>query len=217
MSFRSSDNFDPYRELQLSPDAEPELVKAAFKALAKKYHPDQFSDPREKARAEERMARINEAQRLLISGEYRPPREPVPEPKMDPGPSSPPPPPPPRPTTPAVTTKGRKSDQRLRARLSSAAFALFAVTLIAVLILPGRLSQNHLERALALEKQGLYQEALQELNVAVEQTPANLELYTHRARIWDRLGFPDRAEVDRANSGIRPMSEPKSTSTPSAP
>lgn len=215
MSFRNGDNFDPYRELQLSPDAEPELIKAAFKALAKKYHPDQFSDPAEKARAEARMARINEAQRLLQSGEYRPPiratQETAARVEPEPPPASSPPQPPPRTVKSSASPAHKKSEIRSSARLSSAAFILFALALLTVLILPTQLSQNHLERALSLEKQGLYQEALEELNSAVEQAPGNRELYAHRARIWDHLGFPERAEVDRTNS------RPQTSRTPIAP
>ena len=37
---------DPYRVLQVIPDAEPEVVRAAYRALARKYHPDMGgSDP----------------------------------------------------------------------------------------------------------------------------------------------------------------------------
>jgi curved DNA-binding protein CbpA len=31
---------DPYRVLQVIPDADPEVVRAAYRALARKYHPD---------------------------------------------------------------------------------------------------------------------------------------------------------------------------------
>ena len=31
---------DPYRVLQVSPDAEPEVIQAAYRALARKHHPD---------------------------------------------------------------------------------------------------------------------------------------------------------------------------------
>ena len=37
--------FDPYAVLQVLPSAEPEVVNAAFKALALKYHPDHDADP----------------------------------------------------------------------------------------------------------------------------------------------------------------------------
>ena len=31
---------DPYRMLQVIPDAEPEVIQAAYRALARKHHPD---------------------------------------------------------------------------------------------------------------------------------------------------------------------------------
>ena len=31
---------DPYHVLQVTPDAEPEVIQAAYRALARKYHPD---------------------------------------------------------------------------------------------------------------------------------------------------------------------------------
>ena len=49
---------DPYKVLGLSPDASDEDVKAAYRALAKKYHPD--LNPGDK-RAAERMNEINAA------------------------------------------------------------------------------------------------------------------------------------------------------------
>jgi curved DNA-binding protein CbpA len=48
---------DPYKVLQVAPSADQEVVDAAFRALAKKYHPD-----RDKTRyAARRMAELNAA------------------------------------------------------------------------------------------------------------------------------------------------------------
>jgi len=48
---------DPYKALQVAPTADQEVVDAAFRALAKKYHPD-----RDKTRhAARRMAELNAA------------------------------------------------------------------------------------------------------------------------------------------------------------
>lgn len=212
MNFRADDNFDPYRELQLSERAEPELIKAAFKALAKKYHPDQFQDPTEKARAEARMARINEAQRILLSGEYRPP---VSEPR--PTEESPRPTetvsPPPRKAPPPRHTR-EKVDRRASARLSGQAFLIFSIALLVALVLPNFLSENHLENALSLEKEGSFQKALTEINSAIERSPHDRTLYAHRARLWEQLGHPDRAEVDRANAEPQQLQSFSPTQTP---
>ena len=53
---------DLYRVLQVDPSADPEVIEAAYKRLAHKYHPDHNTgDPV----AEEQMKRINEAYRVL--------------------------------------------------------------------------------------------------------------------------------------------------------
>jgi len=50
-----------YETLQVSPDAEPEVIAAAYKALARKYHPDRSRAPD----AINRMARVNIAYQAL--------------------------------------------------------------------------------------------------------------------------------------------------------
>jgi curved DNA-binding protein CbpA len=52
---------DPYRVLQVAPTAEQEVVNAAFRVLAKKYHPDR--DPTRAAAR--RMAELNAAWALV--------------------------------------------------------------------------------------------------------------------------------------------------------
>lgn len=53
---------DPYKILGVARDASDEEIKSAYRALARKYHPDNFAD-NETARtmAEEKMKEINEA------------------------------------------------------------------------------------------------------------------------------------------------------------
>lgn len=55
---------DYYRTLQISRHAEPEVVERAYKALARKYHPD-HATPAQQREATERMKEINEAYRVL--------------------------------------------------------------------------------------------------------------------------------------------------------
>lgn len=55
---------DPYRVLQIQATAEPEVVQAAYRALAKKYHPDRDTS----TYAARRMREINEAYAQLRSG-----------------------------------------------------------------------------------------------------------------------------------------------------
>lgn len=55
---------DHYRTLQVARDADPEVIERAYKALARKYHPDRAATGRQE-RATEHMQRINEAYRVL--------------------------------------------------------------------------------------------------------------------------------------------------------
>jgi molecular chaperone DnaJ len=53
--------FDPYAVLQVVPRAEQEVIQAAFKALALKYHPDHDAT----RRAADKMAELNRAFAVL--------------------------------------------------------------------------------------------------------------------------------------------------------
>jgi DnaJ-class molecular chaperone len=55
---------DHYRVLQVSRDAEPEVIEKAYKALSMKYHPD-LAVTAERERATRRMQRLNEAYGVL--------------------------------------------------------------------------------------------------------------------------------------------------------
>jgi len=52
---------DPYKILQVDHEAEDEVIEAAYKRLARKYHPDVSPDPA----SVERMVRINQAWEML--------------------------------------------------------------------------------------------------------------------------------------------------------
>ena len=61
---------DHYTALGIAPDADQEVIKAAFRALAKKYHPDTAADPgaakvRFSEIAKARFCEINEAHAVL--------------------------------------------------------------------------------------------------------------------------------------------------------
>ncbi len=60
---------DPYTVLGLTPGASRDEVKAAYRKLAKKYHPDLNPDSVE---AEKRMKEVNEAYDIIVSGRYQP-------------------------------------------------------------------------------------------------------------------------------------------------
>jgi curved DNA-binding protein CbpA len=52
---------DPYETLQVSRAAEPEVIAAAYRSLARKYHPDSSASPQ----ANRRMQEINAAYEIL--------------------------------------------------------------------------------------------------------------------------------------------------------
>jgi curved DNA-binding protein CbpA len=52
---------DPYETLQVSRRAEPEVIAAAYRSLARKYHPDANAS----AQSKERMQEINAAYEIL--------------------------------------------------------------------------------------------------------------------------------------------------------
>ena len=54
-------SFDPYKVLQVDPEAEDEVLEAAYRRLARKYHPDLTTDPEAPAR----MIALNRAWELL--------------------------------------------------------------------------------------------------------------------------------------------------------
>lgn len=56
-----TDGPDPYKVLQVDPEAEDEVIQAAYRRLARKYHPDVAPGPEAAAR----MAAINAAWELL--------------------------------------------------------------------------------------------------------------------------------------------------------
>ena len=62
-----SNDIDPYEVLGLSPKADDVVIRAAWKALIRKYHPDASTAPD----AAERAARINAAFKLLVTAEAR--------------------------------------------------------------------------------------------------------------------------------------------------
>lgn len=56
---------DPYKVLQIDPEAEPEVVRAAYRALALKYHPDVATG------SQDRMAALNQAWGILRNAAAR--------------------------------------------------------------------------------------------------------------------------------------------------
>lgn len=61
------DQLDPYKTLQVDPEADPEVIQAAYRRLARKYHPDVMPGPDAAAK----MVAINRAWAMLESPESR--------------------------------------------------------------------------------------------------------------------------------------------------
>ncbi len=57
---------DPYEVLGIRPTATDDEVKAAYRALARKYHPDNYADNPLSGLAEEKMQEINEAYDAIV-------------------------------------------------------------------------------------------------------------------------------------------------------
>ena len=57
---------DPYRVLGVSPNASDEEIKAAYRELARKYHPDSYVGNPLSDLAAEKMKEINEAYDLIM-------------------------------------------------------------------------------------------------------------------------------------------------------
>jgi len=59
---------NPYEVLGVRPGASEEEIKAAYRALAKKYHPDKYANSDLADLANEKMQEINEAYDAIIKG-----------------------------------------------------------------------------------------------------------------------------------------------------
>lgn len=60
---------DPYEVLGVARGASDDEIKKAYRALAKKYHPDNFTDAAQRSRAEEKMKEINAAYERIQKGD----------------------------------------------------------------------------------------------------------------------------------------------------
>lgn len=58
---------DPYKVLGISPNASEEQIKSAYRELAKKYHPDNYSNNPLADLAQEKMQEINQAYDQIVS------------------------------------------------------------------------------------------------------------------------------------------------------
>ena len=57
---------DPYKVLEISPEATDEEVKTAYREMARKYHPDNYANNPLSDLAQEKMQEINEAYDTIL-------------------------------------------------------------------------------------------------------------------------------------------------------
>lgn len=179
-----------YEILGLQVGALPAEVKQAYRELAKLWHPDRFSDPRQKLRAEEEIKKINQAYQSLKSHQ--------PEPFIPPGPveapgTTPPASTPDSPTPPAPST-------RIYASGASAAEAFYEA------------GAEHV-------KAGRYQEAIANFSSAIMLSPTYAAAYRYRGFVYSLMGLELGAAADlrRAEAlGLR-RQKPRANNTSNRP
>ncbi len=166
----------------MSPDAEPEVITFAYKALAKKYHPDR--DPAN----EELMARINQAYEILKDpakrANYDRQRE-QPKPLQDLPSGQPEKPPAPIPKPGWRPALG---------------LALLPVVLLAYLLGCRLVGQHYLEQGREFREAGLTSEALTALGTALRYNPHLAEAFLERAQCFLSDENPQAAVVDLTNA-----------------
>ncbi len=62
---------DHYRTLGVPASASPDELRDAYRALARRFHPDRVADPSARRSADDRMAKVNEAWRVLGDPDLR--------------------------------------------------------------------------------------------------------------------------------------------------
>ncbi|MED5393943.1 MAG: DnaJ domain-containing protein [Actinomycetota bacterium] len=65
------DPLDHYRTLGVPASASPDELRDAYRALARRLHPDRVADPSARRSADDRMAKVNEAWRVLGDPDLR--------------------------------------------------------------------------------------------------------------------------------------------------
>lgn len=146
---------DLYRELEVAPTASAETIKAAYTALAKRYHPDRNAEPG----AGERMQRINDAYAVLSvpfrRRNYDLQRFKAPDPPAEPGASpadggrvtAPRRPGRPRPLVTTTIWRRTAADVRRRPALAIAVAAVAGCALLACVYVLGAITSKPAGRA----------------------------------------------------------------------
>ncbi len=182
---------DYYSILQVSPEAEPEVIKLAYKALAKKYHPDKCSMPDR----EERMQRINEAYEVLGDplrranyDRSRPSPEPAEVPSLKPDK-----------VPPASVSTPAADPEKARMRLGQ----LFLGSILLVAICFGLQSlwgYHGRQQAAESYEAGRFEECVRLVSRSIDGGSRDASNFLLRARCFNRLEQPEQALVDLDNA-----------------
>lgn len=152
---------DPYKVLGISHDATDEEVKNAYRALARKYHPDNYTADNPLAElATEKMKEVNEAYDEIQKARAQEKKY-----GYGSGASS---------TGSANGGDGGNIYNQIRILLNNGRFGDAERTLDAI---PeaARVAEWHYLRAIVLQRRGWATDAMRELEIACEMEPSNME------------------------------------------
>lgn len=159
-----------YEILGLRVGALPDEVKQAYRELAKLWHPDRFSDPQQKLRAEEEIKQINQAYQSLKSHQPDPPTSPISA------------------EAPGATPPDSSADYRGDVPTPARSTRIYASGASA--------AEAFYEAGAAHVKGGRYQEAIANFSSAIKLSPTYAEAYRYRGFVYSLMGLELGAAAD---------------------
>jgi COMPASS component SWD3 len=160
-----------YERLNLKIGASIAEVKAAYRTLAKRWHPDQFSDLKQKKQAEEELKKINDAYQKIKAFLAENPSSQA-EPNSQPGDR-------PNSASPTNHSSSESSSPRTRIYPSGASAA-----------------EAFYQMGADLTKAGKYEEAIAHFSSAIKLNPDYAEAYQNRGFVYSLMGLELGAESD---------------------
>ncbi len=150
---------DPYKVLGVSPTATDEEIKATYRSLARRYHPDNYANDEEGAKsASERMKEINAAYDEITSARAR------------------------------GAKAGTGADYAwIRERIRAEQFAEAELTLEQIPV-AARTAEWHYLKSVLLARRGWQNDAIREIEVACSMDPQNMEYRQARDFFRQRAG-----------------------------
>ncbi len=181
-----------YEILGLKVGALPAEVKQAYRELAKLWHPDRFSDPQQKLRAEEQIKKINQAYQALKFHQ--------PEPFNSPA---------------SVNPETRNSERSTPSTAASASSTRIYTSGASAAEVFYNAGAEHV-------KAGRYQDAIENFSSAIKLSPSYAEAYRYRGFVYSLMGLELGATADlkRAEElGLKRQKSPASgvSSRPASP